>query len=145
MKICTKCQQSKPESDYYRYKGRTTYYSVCKRCHLDRTAKRLKENPGVAAESRWRGYGIVGMTWELYQQMLSDQESGCAICQKPCGSGKRLAVDHNHETGKVRGLLCLSCNQFIGKIENGTVPIDRLIAYLTTPNTGEHEKTWDQP
>ena len=78
---------------------------------------------------------MVGMTWELYQQMLSEQDSVCAICQKPDAAGRSLAVDHNHETGEPRGLLCLSCNQLIGKIENGTVPYSRLIAYLTNRTT----------
>ena len=135
MTICTKCLEDKPQDEFYKHAGRTSYYKYCKKCHVKRTMAWHKDNPGKSAESRWKAYGIVGMTWELYQQMLSDQESGCAICQKPCASGRQLAVDHDHETGRVRGLLCMSCNQFIGKLENGTVPYSRLIAYLTKPTT----------
>ena len=144
MTICTHCEVDKPQDEFYKHAGRESHYKYCKECHKARTTAWHKANPHARAEDAWRRRGIVGMTWELYQQMLSDQESVCAICQKPDASGRRLAVDHNHETGKIRGLLCLSCNQFIGKLENGTVPTSRLIAYLTTPNTGEHEKTWDQ-
>lgn len=57
------------------------------------------------------------LTPEQYEQMFENQESLCAICQKPEPSGRKLAVDHDHKTGKVRKLLCTSCNIKIGWIE----------------------------
>jgi hypothetical protein len=49
--------------------------------------------------------------------MLANQNGVCKICNKPCKSGKSLAVDHCHETGRVRGLLCAKCNTNLGRIE----------------------------
>lgn len=57
-----------------------------------------------------------GLTVEDYDRMVAEQEGSCAICRRPCQTGRRLAVDHCHKTGAVRGLLCHSCNLGIGKL-----------------------------
>lgn len=54
-----------------------------------------------------------GVTPERYDEMLSAQDGVCAICSKPCHTGRRLAVDHDHATGVVRGLLCYRCNAMV--------------------------------
>lgn len=131
-KECTTCHEVKSLADFYFNKknGKTGRpYSCCKECHKARTSRWHKKNPNTRRENTWKFRGI-SCTVEQYEQMLDEQDSSCAICKKPCGSGRRLAVDHNHETGAVRGLLCLSCNQLIGKLENGTVPLRRLLTYL---------------
>ena len=51
-----------------------------------------------------------GITLEDYNFLLENQNEKCKICNNECPTGKSLAVDHNHETGKVRGLLCKNCN-----------------------------------
>lgn len=61
-----------------------------------------------------RSYGI---TLDEYNKMLKDQGGVCKICKLPCKSGKNLAVDHCHDTGTVRGLLCAKCNTNLGRIE----------------------------
>lgn len=70
---------------------------------------------------------------EVERQKLSDAQTACcAICKKhESNFKKRLAVDHNHKTGKVRGLLCYRCNKFlVGRqnIESAT----KLLNYLVT-------------
>jgi|SRR5215469_9672883 len=52
----------------------------------------------------------LGVTEEEYERLLKEQDGGCAICGNPPKS-RRLHVDHNHRTGKVRGLLCFRCNR----------------------------------
>jgi recombination endonuclease VII len=52
-----------------------------------------------------------------YDRMLLHQKGLCAICSRPCPTGKRLAVDHCHKTHKVRGLLCAHCNRNLGWLE----------------------------
>jgi len=64
-----------------------------------------------------------GITVDDYEKMFTEQNGVCKICQEICKSGKSLAVDHCHETGKVRGLLCAKCNTNLGRIE----------AYLRNP------------
>lgn len=51
------------------------------------------------------------LTLEQYNAMLKEQGGLCAICEKPQVNGKPLFVDHNHKNGKIRGLLCMSCNR----------------------------------
>jgi hypothetical protein len=61
------------------------------------------------------GYGI---TEDQYNILLEVQNGVCAICKQSCPSGRLLAVDHDHKTGRVRGLLCMVCNNRLGIIEN---------------------------
>lgn len=67
------------------------------------------------------------------QKMSDSQEQRCAICKKHESMfKKRLAVDHNHKTGKVRGLLCYRCNKFlVGRqtIESASKLLDYLVTY----------------
>lgn len=78
-----------------------------------------------------RNYGI---TLEEYDEMVAIQGGRCAICNKvPTSTGhtsKRLAVDHCHATGVVRGLLCHRCNITIGMIEDRPELLDRMRRYL---------------
>ncbi|PYQ17504.1 MAG: hypothetical protein DMF80_00495 [Acidobacteria bacterium] len=59
--------------------------------------------------------------------MLVDQKERCAICRKACGTGRRLAVDHDHQTGRVRGLLCFRCNTALARYEEYSA---RFVDYL---------------
>lgn len=73
-----------------------------------------------------------GITPEQYEDLSEKQNGGCAICQRPCPSGRRLAVDHDHETGRVRGLLCMDCNQGLGKFGDDISRLKAAVQYLTT-------------
>lgn len=60
----------------------------------------------------------VGLTEVEYKMLFQAQNGVCAICKsKPDTRWKMLAVDHNHDTGKVRGLLCMVCNTMLGRLE----------------------------
>lgn len=65
-----------------------------------------------------------------YQEMLDEQGGLCAICREKCATGRRLAVDHDHDTGKIRGLLCLNCNHGIGKLGDDPKRIRAAADYL---------------
>lgn len=71
-------------------------------------------------------YRKLGITNEDYERMLAEQCGVCAICGKPPKS-KRLHVDHNHKTLKVRGLLCYSCNTKLAFVEKY---VKKINAYL---------------
>jgi hypothetical protein len=49
--------------------------------------------------------------------MLASQEGCCAICREACGTGRQLAVDHEHSNGRIRGLLCFRCNTSLARYE----------------------------
>ena len=56
------------------------------------------------------------MTLEDYERMFDAQGGVCAICGKPRPEERTLHVDHDHETGEIRGLLCFSCNNALGRL-----------------------------
>lgn len=76
------------------------------------------------------------MSEEDYNAMLELQEDACAICREPetlkrdDGSEQLLAVDHDHKTGRVRGLLCARCNTALGLLRDDVKAIERAIEYL---------------
>ncbi len=65
----------------------------------------------------------------LYERLLAAQNGGCAICGKEA-NGNRLSVDHDHGTGRVRGLLCQQCNTGLGGFRDDPALLERAIAYL---------------
>lgn len=77
-----------------------------------------------------------GITEEDYASMLEAQNGVCAICKRPerrRSSGdevKNLAVDHDHETGRVRALLCHDCNVVLGYVEDSPERLDAMRSYL---------------
>lgn len=72
-----------------------------------------------------------GLSEEDYERLLAEQGGVCAICEEPpSGRWKRLAVDHDHETGEVRGLLCITCNTLLGRLE---ARWDATMDYLKKP------------
>lgn len=73
-----------------------------------------------------RKYGI---TPKEYDEMLRKQDGRCAICREQPGK-RRFAVDHNHRTGRLRGLLCDDCNTSIGKLGDDYAAISRAQTYL---------------
>lgn len=70
-----------------------------------------------------------GMTLENYSSLFERQNGLCAICQKE-EKKKRLSIDHDHKTKKVRGLLCSQCNSAIGLFSDNIVLMKNAIAYL---------------
>jgi recombination endonuclease VII len=79
--------------------GRT----LCQACVALAWARRLAKRRGITEAS--------------YHALLERQARRCAICSKACGTGRRLAVDHDHVTGRVRGLLCFRCNTSLARYE----------------------------
>lgn len=71
-----------------------------------------------------------GMSREGYETRLLNQQGTCAICNKPCKSGRRLAVDHNHATGAVRALLCGNCNTGLGKFQDEPTLLRKAASYV---------------
>lgn len=76
-------------------------------------------------KDKHKGYclkGKFGISLDDYNRMFAAQHGKCAICKSTDAKGHhksfRLAVDHDHETKKVRGLLCSACNRLLGRIEN---------------------------
>lgn len=71
-----------------------------------------------------------GLSVAQYNSMLIAQGSACAICRLPDRHGRRLAVDHDHRTNKVRGLLCGDCNWALGLFEDDPKRVRAALRYL---------------
>lgn len=93
--------------------------------HPGYSAEWYRKNPDARLRGRLRKYGL---TVPEFKTMLQSQNSLCAICHKP-DTQTRLAVDHNHITGKIRGLLCGICNRHLGILEN-TEFVEKATSYL---------------
>ena len=93
----------------------------------DRAARRRSESRSHARMVQ----STYGITQEQYWAIYGAQGGKCAICQVATGKTKRLAVDHDHTTGEVRGLLCGPCNQTIGRLPTGSLV--RALNYLHDP------------
>lgn len=76
---------------------------------------RDRDRPYNRDRTLLRRFGITAVD---YDRMLAEQDGGCALCSRPPGA-RRLHVDHDHVTGKVRGLLCLPCNGALHYLERG--------------------------
>jgi Recombination endonuclease VII len=136
-RTCSDCTQEKPLGEFYAYKT-GALYRRCKACHYARTqewrsANRDKINAldrkryhagghlRKISEKRLRKYGL---TVAEYDALMEQQGGACAICTKPFGDSHSgilghgggagrwdiASIDHDHETGRVRGILCRRCN-----------------------------------
>jgi hypothetical protein len=112
--LCTACGKTEPAPTK----------RLCEWC----AARRKANNQEQKLTKRCRTYGI---TPTDYQAMHKAQGGCCAICRRP-GNGrwKELAIDHDHKTGAVRGLLCGSCNKAIGCLLDDPSVVRAAAAYL---------------
>lgn len=74
-----------------------------------------------------------GLSEGDYEALYAAQDGRCAICRRATGRVKRLAVDHDHKTGKVRGLLCGTCNKMLGHARDEPEFFTRGREYLLNP------------
>ena len=94
----------------------------------------------LANKDRFKGYSLqrdYGISLEDYNELLRKQDGKCAICGRPDedergnnNGSKRLAVDHDHETNEVRGLLCSMCNKGIGSLDDSPELLLKAYEYL---------------
>lgn len=130
-KKCSICSITKPRSDFYSDRSRVDgISSYCKPCTSKRNKKWRDENPRPVAESAlWTRRKIFyGITKEQFYEMMENQNHQCKICKIEID--KSAHVDHCHETGKVRGILCLHCNKGLGFFKDNINSLSQAIQYL---------------
>lgn len=137
MKVCKSCSKNRRLTSFYvsyKYKGKSIYSAECKKCSRKRTIEYGKKNKD-------KRYGacikyLYGISLELYKEILKIQQNKCAICKstKTQKNKKRFDIDHNHETGEVRGLLCHNCNLGLGNFKENTKALKSAIEYLGERN-----------
>lgn len=130
IKKCSRCSQDKSIEDFYKNKAaRDGYKSLCKICEIKGKTKFPSKEDNKDRVLRHK-YGI---TFEEYSILLEEQDYKCKICgihREHCD--RDLAVDHDHGTGVVRGLLCMGCNTGLGLFRDNVEFLLEAINYLNT-------------
>lgn len=152
VKPCSKCGVDKPLDAYWSSpKDSHGRASACIECSCRLRKERYENDPEYrarTAEQRRRTYQATkaqarernfrrkyGITSAVYAEMLAAQDGVCAACGEPesvviNGTPRRLAVDHDHDTGNVRALLCGACNRALGMAGESPDRLRRLAAYI---------------
>lgn len=138
-KKCSRCKEEKPVEEFSRDKrgkfGRDNY---CKKCRYKITKKYKQSKEGKENHRNNNLIDKYGISQKDYDRMFVEQDGKCAICGTENFQGhlysKRkvdyFSIDHDHETGKVRGLLCLSCNIALGNFRDSIELLKKSISYL---------------
>jgi len=109
---------------------RDEYYAKNKVKILEQRRARHRANPHKNRITKWREQGI-NVTHEEYESMLVQQAYCCAICGTHASELKQaLHVDHDHKTGRIRGLLCRHCNSGIGLLKDEPLIVESALKYL---------------
>ena len=148
-KECRICHVSKALADFNAHSGnKDGLRRECKICQSilarkhyktiaveARKQKKIyrKENPDVYRNLHYKNK--FGITLKEYRGMLKSQNKKCAICgngKSANPNGRRLSVDHDHKTGRVRALLCGNCNAGLGSFMDNSKLLRKAISYLET-------------
>lgn len=136
-KTCKGCKSVKPLADYYLDRGnKDGHGSRCKLCaHAKQKAYRKatgydqkRYRASVARERERHLVRKYGVDLERYAALFLKQGGRCAICGK--SQARAFDVDHCHGTGRVRGLLCTSCNRMLGHAGDSVATLRAGVAYL---------------
>ena len=138
---CSICHEVKPEKDFspspIKKNGLSSY---CRACNNIKAKANMLTRPKELRQKVLRRHHLkktFDLTLEQYQAMWDAQLGVCAICGKPetrqtypTRATSSLSVDHNHETGMIRGLLCHSCNTALGLLYEDPVVIESMLDYV---------------
>lgn len=114
-RLCPKCGETKTLTHFHKNRAKANgLHSWCKECNRLRQLEWKRQNPKQAGSNqrRYALMKIYGITEEQYDALLRKQGGCCAVCKRPAKQfKKRLAIDHDHHTRAIRGLLCTMCNR----------------------------------
>lgn len=148
LKRCPKCTLEKSLDLFYKNSAstsKTKTSSWCKECTLKsqsdynarnkeqistRRAARYRTPEGKRSRRNSDWKKRYGVTYDEVEKILADQGDRCAICKTPIELGKHTHLDHQHVTGKVRGVLCVNCNLMIGHAKEDVSRLRSAIDYL---------------
>ncbi len=125
---CPTCGEINIDKFYVDASGRRTN-KYCKECHKAKCKERWHALSPVDKQAT-RVKAMYGITSEEYKALHTAQKGKCAICGTAPTTKRGLHVDHCHETGKVRGLLCHGCNTALGSFKDNTNLLNNAINYL---------------
>ena len=138
-KTCTKCGESKDLDEFYVHPlTRDRRQSRCKRCQNRDSAERYRN---TSIETRAKRIATIkarkyGMTLDELRSIIDAHDENCDLCGKPDTTHRKrtwtrqLTLDHDHETGRFRGLLCSPCNLALGNANNDPALLRRMADYI---------------
>lgn len=132
LKTCKTCGESKETTHFYIKSKKTgTFRSDCKLCHSVKSAEIFRKPETSAARKKayrkYHRFNLYGITEDAYNRMVEQQGGKCKICDVLT---EKLCIDHCHDTGRVRGLLCNRCNVGIGYFRDDAILMEKAIGYL---------------
>lgn len=137
--IALKSRIRNPEA--YRARARRWFLANHEK-HLAYSARRRKEKPRLVVSGKLKA--MHGITLEQYEAIAASQNHACAICGTPQAEQKRkMAVDHHHGTGRIRGLLCHNCNVGIGNLKDSKQILTKALNYIHEHSSHSESRTQD--
>lgn len=134
LKLCRKCGRTAPLEEFGNNKlNKDGHQHSCRSCESAKSAKWNRDHPEQFKRNQ-RTYHLrktYGLSREQYDALMELQDSRCPICLGPLTT--RIYVDHDHDTGRVRGLLHNRCNGGLGLLGDSLENLRRAIEYLATP------------
>jgi hypothetical protein len=153
MKNCTVCKNLKPFESFafirVNKNGSNLYRGKCHECYNEHYREKHRRKSDVERKNVYqerkakttfvsrkndRLIRIFGITIDTFDEMLREQNGRCYICSKPFSDQLKANIDHNHNTGQVRKLLCSPCNTTLGLLNENPEIFDACISYLNEHN-----------
>ncbi len=129
MKTCSRCEVTKPTIEFHRRSAsKDGLRSACKAC----VASEVRTRPNHK-EYETKIKRVYGIDLNQYNIMFENQNGSCKICgtEEPGCGRSYFCIDHDHQTGDVRGLLCNDCNVGIARFKDNTDFLQSAINYLS--------------
>lgn len=156
-KRCSKCNKYLLLDSNHFWKSSASidgFHNYCKDCNKKQRREYYKKYPEKDFNNNMKR--LYGITYKEYLIIEKEQNYRCAICNLTLeetgtrygrGKAKHFHIDHDHNTGKIRGLLCVRCNQGIGSLKHNPFILINAIKYLKKPSCpykqrGKRSKVW---
>ncbi|HET6948919.1 MAG TPA: endonuclease VII domain-containing protein [Acidimicrobiales bacterium] len=160
-KACRTCGETKPLGEFYRDRAardghrpeckactaarRKAWYAAHREAEITRVKQWQQQNPGRVNENRRRKQArrdayyrrTYGISADDVDALLDREGGGCAVCGRRPARAASLHLDRCHDTGAVRGILCLSCNQGVGKFRDDPDLLEAAARYLRGRRGGD--------
>lgn len=137
MKLCKDCNLTFPEENFY------SKHNNCKSCNNKKRLIHKRNNPDKTKAALRKGWykRKYGLSLEEREELLKSTNYSCAICNRHFDTFERgLHIDHNHETGKVRSVLCPSCNLGLGSFKDDASLLKVAASYLEKYEVGNEQQ-----
>ena len=132
LKICTNCKVPKPLNEFHKRKNsKDGHDHHCKECGNSRHRKKYVDDSEYRIRKK---HSYIKTVYKLSEadhiELMNKHNGKCAICDNKFKSKTTTYIDHNHITGKVRGLLCPKCNMLLGNCNDNIEVLQSAIFYL---------------